>query len=260
MASERTAIPLIVLHSRPYSDSSLIIETFSEHQGRIPVLSKGARRTGKQSLRAQLQMGVLIEACVTGRGEIKSLVRPEVIESTAGFYGESFAMASYISELLIKLTHPGDPHPSLFSKILNCFKAISTRQNTLLSIRLFEQCLLTEMGVNVDYEFDVNGNAIDANEFYRLTPFYGFECVAMDDKNVESRSSHVPLKGEALLAISRQDLSDAAVLSTVKYINRRLIDAQLGTTKLNSRELWLKWHGRYQQTQKASLSMQNNKA
>ena len=260
MTSERAPIPLIVLHSRPYSDSSLIIETFSEHQGRIPVLSKGARRTGKQSLRAQLQMGVLIEACVTGRGEIKSLVRPEVVESTAGFHGESFAMASYISELLIKLTHPGDPHPSLFSKTLDCFKAISARQNTLVSMRLFEQCLLTEMGVNVDYKQDVNGHAIDASKYYRLTPLYGFENVSSDDQCLESKPSFVPLKGEALLAISSQELSDASVLSAVKYINRRLIDAQLGTTKLSSRELWLKWQGRFKQNHKASLSEPRDKA
>jgi DNA replication and repair protein RecO len=32
-----------VLHSRPYSETSLLLDLFSESQGRVRVLAKGAR-------------------------------------------------------------------------------------------------------------------------------------------------------------------------------------------------------------------------
>jgi len=34
-----------VLHTRPYSETSLIVELFTENYGRIALLAKGARRS-----------------------------------------------------------------------------------------------------------------------------------------------------------------------------------------------------------------------
>ena len=78
------SIPLeraFVLHRREYSESSLLVDFFTEHHGRLTLLAKGARR-GKSPLKAVLQPFTPLLLRWAGKGELKTLTKAEAISMT----------------------------------------------------------------------------------------------------------------------------------------------------------------------------------
>ena len=61
-----------VLHSYPYSETSLIIDVFSRDHGRLPLMARGARRP-RSALRGVLQAFQPIELAWFGAGEVRTL-------------------------------------------------------------------------------------------------------------------------------------------------------------------------------------------
>lgn len=61
-----------VLHSRPFSETSLLIDFFTEGEGKIRLLAKGARRN-RSPLRGCLQPFTPLLIRWGGKGEIKTL-------------------------------------------------------------------------------------------------------------------------------------------------------------------------------------------
>ncbi|HNH24805.1 MAG TPA: DNA repair protein RecO, partial [Accumulibacter sp.] len=68
--------PAFVLHSYPYSETSLIIDLFSRDHGRVAALARGARRP-RSLMRGLLQAFQPLEVGWTGRGEVHTLIRAE---------------------------------------------------------------------------------------------------------------------------------------------------------------------------------------
>ena len=63
-----------ILHSYPYSESSLILDVFSRDHGRLPLLARGARRP-RAALRGLLQAFQPLELGWFGGGEVRTLAR-----------------------------------------------------------------------------------------------------------------------------------------------------------------------------------------
>ncbi len=61
-----------VLHSRPYSETSLMLDVFTEQEGRQRLLAKGARRR-RSGLKGALQPFTPLLIRWGGRGELKIL-------------------------------------------------------------------------------------------------------------------------------------------------------------------------------------------
>ena len=59
-----------VLHARPWSETSLIIDLFSEESGRVRVVAKGARRK-RSNLKGALQPFTPLLVRWSGRGDVK---------------------------------------------------------------------------------------------------------------------------------------------------------------------------------------------
>lgn len=65
-----------LLHSYPYSETSLIADVFSRDYGRLPLLARGARRP-KSALRGLLIGFQPLELGWFGAGEVKTLAKAE---------------------------------------------------------------------------------------------------------------------------------------------------------------------------------------
>ncbi|MGL4455418.1 MAG: DNA repair protein RecO, partial [Plesiomonas sp.] len=61
-----------VLHARPYSETSLMLDVFTEDQGRMRILAKGAR-SRRSNLKGCLQPFTPLLLRWSGRGEVKTL-------------------------------------------------------------------------------------------------------------------------------------------------------------------------------------------
>ena len=108
--------PAYVLHSRPYRDSSALLEVLTPEHGRISLVARGVRnRSRRGSGAAQLQPFVPLLLSFTGRGELKTLTAKETVGAAISLRGERMFSGLYINELLVRLLHRHDPHPQLFA-------------------------------------------------------------------------------------------------------------------------------------------------
>jgi DNA replication and repair protein RecO len=68
--------PAYVLHAYPWKETSLILDVFSKHHGRVALVAKGAKRPTSQ-LRTVLLGFQPIAASWSGRGEVRTLTRAD---------------------------------------------------------------------------------------------------------------------------------------------------------------------------------------
>ena len=102
------------MHSYPYRETSLILQAWTEHHGRLGLVAKGARRP-KSASRSLLVPFQPLALSWFGRGELKTLKSAEPAAPATPLSGASLFSAFYLNELLLKLTHRDDPHESLFA-------------------------------------------------------------------------------------------------------------------------------------------------
>lgn len=69
-----------VLHGRPYSETSLMLDLFTEGHGRVRLLAKGAR-SRRSNLKGCLQPFTPLLVRWGGRGEVKTLRNAEAVSS-----------------------------------------------------------------------------------------------------------------------------------------------------------------------------------
>ena len=67
------AQPAFVLHTYPYLETSLLVETFTRNLGRIPLVAKGAKRP-KSALRGLLIAFQPLQLTWAGKVGIKNIV------------------------------------------------------------------------------------------------------------------------------------------------------------------------------------------
>ena len=102
-----------VLHSRPYSDTSLLVEFFSQREGRIPAIAKGARARHSR-VRGVLRPFLRLQAGFAGRGEVSTLTSVENGHDHDTLFGQALYCGFYLNELLMRLLQRGDPYEDLF--------------------------------------------------------------------------------------------------------------------------------------------------
>ncbi|MGB1447506.1 MAG: DNA repair protein RecO, partial [Arenicellales bacterium] len=135
--------PGFVLHWRPYSESSLLLELYSRSYGRITAIAKGAR--GKKSpYRGTLRPFALITLGWSGKGEVKTLTQGEWAGPGAALAGSGLFCGFYLNELLIKFLHRYDPHERLFDRYWQCIHELLNEGDQECALRYFEKVLLEE--------------------------------------------------------------------------------------------------------------------
>ncbi|MFW9277716.1 DNA repair protein RecO, partial [Glaesserella parasuis] len=91
--------------SRPYSETSLILDVFSEGEGRVSLLAKGAR--GKRSaLKGALQPFTPLLLKWGGRGELRTLRSAEATGLALPLSGNALYSGFYLNEVLMRVLEP----------------------------------------------------------------------------------------------------------------------------------------------------------
>ncbi|WMS88583.1 DNA repair protein RecO [Pleionea litopenaei] len=225
---------VIVLHTRPYSETSLVVETFSLNSGRLTLLAKGSRSSGKSNKRAVLQMSSKLEVAYSGKSSMKSLNRLEVIRSAADLAGEKFAMGCYISELTMRLMHPEQVNQSIFYQIDDAFGSLSDKYLAMIALRRLEDLLLMELGTPIDWASDIEGHSLLENEQYCLVNFEGFQ-------RLSTSSNDRSYSGKLLLSVTKENQLSSESMNAWREINNQLLTPHLGTKPLQSRKLLQQW-------------------
>ena len=109
-----------VLHSRPYSETSLMLDVFTEQEGRQRLLAKGARRR-RSGLKGALQPFTPLLIRWGGRGELKTLRDADPISLALPLSGTVLYSGLYINELLSRVLANGVTYSALFLIICAAF-------------------------------------------------------------------------------------------------------------------------------------------
>ncbi|WP_163097110.1 DNA repair protein RecO [Acidithiobacillus ferrianus] len=133
-----------VLHRYPYGDTSLVVELFTQTQGRLGVLAKGARRA--RSPLARLEAGHPLWVRWLGRGELPVLAQAETLEAAPSLGAMQHLSLFYINELLLRLTQRADPFPDFFKVYEATLTTLHSAPGESWFLRRFERRLLENLG------------------------------------------------------------------------------------------------------------------
>ena len=221
--------PAYVLHSRPYRETSALVDFFSRDYGRIRAVVKGGRGQRSRN-RHLLQPFQLLELSWRGRGELKTLLSGELEGQTVSLQGRCLWCGLYLNELSLRLLPPQDPAPELFAYYQLALSHLADHEQQQAVLRIYEKRLLAQLGLALDFRQTHRGETLQANGCYHFDPQQGFERVAEDDGR--------GYPGEQLLAIERDDYSQAQVRLSAKRLMRQALAPLLGDRPLRSRELF----------------------
>ena len=219
--------PACLIHRRMYQGSSLLLDFFTRHYGKIRLVARGAR-----SNKTSLQMFQRLNISFKGRSDLKNLTDWEVSDQPRRLLGNDLVLAMYTNELLSRLLPEAEKHLNLFDGYWNFLKIINKQSEIEkeYSLRLFENLLLKELGYGLEFNKDSTGSPIDSEIEYQFQEHNGF--VAKKDGNIP---------GKVLLVVDDGDCNNSLNvdhLAILKKLNRNRLRSILGEKPLKSRELF----------------------
>ena len=156
--------PAIVLKSFPYGDTSLIARCFTEEKGKVSLIVKGAR-SKKSPKSAQFQPLSFIDIIYHYKPnrdlQVLSKVNfreswPKILEDL-----RAVTLSMAILEMTEKTLHEDDPHPGLFSTLVDVLRAFNKGDDDPNLLFWFYECaLLSHLGFRPN---------LDQREFPGLT-------------------------------------------------------------------------------------------
>ncbi|TLX54700.1 DNA repair protein RecO [Stutzerimonas nosocomialis] len=221
-----TAQAAFVLHSRPYKESSALVDLFTP-QGRLRAVLRSARgRAGSLA-----RPFVPLEVELRGRSELKTLARLEGAGLAHWLDGDALFSGLYLNELLIRLLPAEDAHPDLFEHYAATLPALAAKRPLEPLLRAFEWRLLSELGYGFALDQDIQGQPVAADGLYRLVPDAGLEPVGQFQPGL--------FQGAELLAMAEADWQSPGALAAAKRLMRQALAPHLGGRPLVSRELFM---------------------
>ena len=221
-----------ILHTRPYSESSLLIDAFSRDYGRVSLLAKGARRL-KSKVRGMIRPFQPLLLSWSGKGELQTLTGAESDYAIRVLAQPAWLCGCYMNELLIKLLHKYDPHEQLFDHYSDTLMLLERNKSPQVVLRFFEKRLLKEIGYGLVLTHDVKNNTpVIKDKTYRYYPDSG----PIINDNADLDSVWV-VAGSTLIALENEEFVNARQMTQSKYLMRALLNQSLQGRKLKSRSI-----------------------
>lgn len=227
------AQPAYVLHTRPWRETSLLVEVLSADHGRLGLIARGVHGPRKQPLRAALQPLQHIRLDAVQRGELAWINGAEAIDALPQLHGDATLAGFYVNELILRLAPRQDPQTALYSLYGEVRARLADADDLAWTLRRFERDLLDALGSGFDFTHDGDGAAIDPAARYRLDPEHGPRRVLGERDGDRARSA----TGRALLALARDARPVAHELAGVRRVLREALMSHLGGRGLKSWEL-----------------------
>ena len=220
--------PAFVLHHRPFRDTSLVLETFTRHHGRVGLVARAARGPRSRFRGLLLPFRPLLLSWRL-QGELGTLTGAEAASPAAPpAGGERLLGAFYMNELVLRLTARLDAHGELFDAYAIALAALPCGEPAPV-LRVFEKRLLQALGYAPDLARDEAGQPLDPQRWYRYEPGAGL-TPARDD-------SHGALAGSSIVALAADRLDSPRALRDARRLLRDALGVHLGDRPLRTREL-----------------------
>jgi DNA repair protein RecO (recombination protein O) len=224
--------PAFVLHTRPWRETSLIVDVLSRHHGRIGVVARGARRQSS-SLKTRLIPFQPLTLSWFGKNQLHTLHAAEWQGGGLMLRGHALMCGFYLNELLLRLLPEGDAHEGLFDLYASALAGLNNQADVEPVLRRFELDLLTELGYAQPLGHLDNNDALDPNRRYSFELGHGVTCL---------RQGETGYRGKTLLDLAAGDVSDPITLAEGKILMRTLLAHYLGDKPVATRQLLIDLH------------------
>lgn len=220
-----------VLHRREYSESSLLVDFFTEDHGRITLLAKGARRA-KSPLKAVLQPFTPLLLRWTGKGELKILTKAESASLALPMSTYALYSGFYVNEILCRILENHTAYPELFQHYFSCMVKLASQPELLEpTLRTFEFQLLQAVGYGINFtNCAATGEPISPKMTYQFYENEGFIASLLQNNQT--------FLGQDLLNFAVLDFSAKETQQAAKRFTRIALKRFLGNAPLKSRELF----------------------
>jgi DNA repair protein RecO (recombination protein O) len=228
-------VPAYILHSRPFKDSSALLECLTAEHGLVTLIAKGAKRP-RSRMQGILQPFILIHVGWVGKSELKTLTHVETQSMSPTLMGQKILLGLYLNEVLMRLLQHLDPHPQLFDDYDNTLRVIATTQSIIeheFALRQFELKLMAELGYGIDLTRDAKtGETIAPELLYAYDPQVGL----IEMSHVSTVS--VVVSGASIIALHQGQCTNEHQLREVKKLMRYILSLHLGNKPIESRKLF----------------------
>lgn len=227
--------PAYILHSYPYKETSLIVEVFTRHCGRVGLLARGARRA-RSAIRGTLLAFHPLRLSWSASAELGTLVAAEWSGGQRALAGLSLMCGFYINELLLRLLPREDAHEHLFDAYAGAVARLAAGAEHAVLLRGFELKLLTELGYAPPLDRDAgSGRPVQPGMRYAYVPERG--PLAVNGGAPDFQPEDVVVDGQTLLDMSRDDYGRTQTRDEARRLMRSLIAARLSGQTLHTREM-----------------------
>jgi DNA repair protein RecO (recombination protein O) len=216
-----------VLHSRPWRETSLIVDVLSRHHGRQGLVARGARRQ-TSGLKARLIPFQPLALSWFGKAQLRTLHAAEWQGGGLMLRGHALMCGFYLNELLLRLLPESDAHETLFDLYVNTLEALNRQSDVEPVLRSFELDLLSALGYAQPLGRLADGADIDPRRRYGYRIGEGVAPLSHDESGY---------LGKTLLDLSRGDFCDPTTLAEGKLLMRGLLAHYLGEKPLATRQL-----------------------
>ena len=229
-----TAEPAFVLHTRPWRETSLLVEVLTAEHGRLGLVARGVHGPKRQLLRAALQPLQYIRFDAVQRGELATLSSAEALDAAPRLQGDAMLAGFYLNELTLRLAPRGDPQPELFEAYRHARERLGGSDPLAWTLRRYERDLLNAIGFGLEWNAESEGGPVDPAARYRLDPEAGARRLLADRGHGDRRSAAT---GRALQALAADVLPDGEDLASLRRPMREVLAFHLGPRSLKSWEM-----------------------
>lgn len=223
MSRQRVSLePGLILHQRPYRETSRLLEVLTREHGRVGLVARGV--CGGRGARAALLQPLqpLLLSWTDGGGELGSLTAAEPGGAPLRLAGDRLICAWYLNELVLRTLPRRDANPELYAYYVAALAALADATQPLSPIlREFELLLLEALG-------------------YGLAPADGLDPAARYDylEHGPVPAAEGRWSGAQLQAIAGRDWGHPDVLPAARRLLRQRLHLLLGGRPLRTPELF----------------------
>lgn len=211
-----------VLQTWPWKETSLLVELFTQGQGKILAVARGAKRPASH-FKGLVTPLVKLSVRYAGTGEIRNLTHAELAAAPLALEGDALFLAFYVNELIVRLLAREDPYGALFDDYEEVLADLAAGARPEVALVRFEGRLLRHLGYalpedTMTWVWDALGmHAFDAEAAY------GQDAVFITP--------------EMNRAIGSEAYDEAEVLAFAKRLFRQMLAFYVGDRPLSSRRI-----------------------
>lgn len=219
----------IVLHRRPWRETSLIVDALAREHGRVALVARGARRP-KNRWSGVLEPLGRVSLSWRGRGEMPTLTDAQP-EHGHRLTGNRLMAGLYSVELVMRLCARHDPQPAVFDSLAGLVEVLDAGAPAIVAVRFFERDLLAALGYGMDLAHAADtGQAIVAGRRYNFVADIGFETADTDAPEMARET----VDGRVLIGLRDGRFANADDVRAARDVCRRALMPHLGDRPLQS--------------------------